>query len=161
MKKTLLAALFAAFTSFSAYAQFEVDKVYISGALSGFNLNYCGSKDFTLNIDAKAGYMVEDNWMVLGQTSYSHSGLKGVSDAISAGVGGRYYIQQNGLFIGAGVKYLHAKHFDDFMPGVELGYAYFISRTVTVEPSLYYDQSFKNHADYSTIGFRIGVGIYL
>lgn len=161
MKKTLLAAFFVALSSLSASAQFEKDKVYFSGALSGFNLNYNGAKDFSLNIDAKAGYFVEDNWMVLGQTSYSHSGLKSVSDAISAGIGGRYYIEQNGLFLGAGVKYMHAKHFDDFMPGVEVGYAYFISRTVTVEPSLYYDQSFKNHADYSTIGFRIGVGIYL
>ena len=47
------------------------------------------------------------------------------------------------------------------LPGVEVGYAFFLSRTVTVEPSIYYDQSFKNHSDFSTIGFRIGVGVYL
>lgn len=161
MRKTLLAALLAALTSFTAKAQFEIGKVYISGAVSGLDLNYNGSNKTTLNVDAKGGYMVEDNWMILGQTSYSHSGLKGVSDAISAGVGGRYYIEQNGIFLGVGAKYVHAKHFDDFMPGVEVGYAFFLSRTVTVEPSLYYDQSFKNHSDYSTIGLRIGVGIYL
>lgn len=161
MKKTILAAILAAFTSIGAKAQFEIGKVYISGAVSGLDLNYSGSKKTTLNIDAKGGYMVEDNWMILGQTSYSHSGLKDVSDAISVGVGGRYYIEQNGLFLGVGAKYVHAKHFDDLMPGVEVGYAFFLSRTVTVEPSLYYDQSFKNHSDYSTIGLRIGVGIYL
>lgn len=161
MKKTIIATLFAAISSLSVYAQFEADKVYVSGALSGFDFNYNGSKDLTLDIEAKAGYLLENDWMVLGQTSYSHSGLKGVSDAITFGMGGRYYIEQNGLFLGVGAKYKHSKNFDDFMPGVEVGYAYFISRTVTVEPSIYYDQSFKNHSDYSTIGFRIGVGIYL
>ena len=47
------------------------------------------------------------------------------------------------------------------MPGVEVGYAFFINRTVTIEPAIYYDQSFKKHSDYSTVGFRIGIGINL
>ena len=33
--------------------------------------------------------------------------------------------------------------------------------SVTIEPSIYYQQSFKNHSDYSTIGFKIGFGVYL
>lgn len=47
------------------------------------------------------------------------------------------------------------------MPGFEIGYAYFIGKSVTIEPALYYDQSFKKHSDYSKIGFRIGLGLYL
>ena len=47
------------------------------------------------------------------------------------------------------------------MPGVEVGYAFFLSRTVTVEPSIYYNQSFKEHSDYSKIGLKIGIGVYL
>ena len=47
------------------------------------------------------------------------------------------------------------------MPGVEVGYAFFISRTVTIEPSVYYQQSFKDHSEYSKIGLRVGFGIYL
>ena len=47
------------------------------------------------------------------------------------------------------------------MPGVEVGYSFFVSRTVTIEPAIYYDQSFKNHSDYSTIGLKIGLGVYL
>lgn len=161
MRKTFIAALFAVFTSLTASAQFEIGKVYVSGALSGFDLNYSGSKELKLNIDAKGGYLFEDNWMVLGQTSYSHSGQKGVSDAVTAGIGLRYYIEQNGIFLGVSGKYVHGKNYNDVMPGVEVGYAFFLSRTVTVEPSLYYDQSFKNHSDFSTIGVRIGVGVYL
>ena len=161
MRKTFIAALFAVFTSLTASAQFEIGKVYVSGALSGFDLNYSGSKELKLNIDAKGGYMFENSWMTLGQTSYSHSGQKGVSDAVTAGIGLRYYIEQNGIFLGVSGKYVHGKNYNDVMPGVEVGYAFFLSRTVTVEPSLYYDQSFKNHSDFSTIGVRIGVGVYL
>ena len=77
-------------------------------------------------------------------------------------IGGRYYIIQNGLYLGAGVKLVHANtNYNDFMPGIEVGYAFFISHTATIEPAIYYDQSFKNHSDYSRIGFRIGFGIYL
>ena len=47
------------------------------------------------------------------------------------------------------------------MPGIEVGYAFFVSKTVTIEPAIYYDQSFKNHSDYSKIGLRVGFGIYL
>ena len=47
------------------------------------------------------------------------------------------------------------------MPGVEVGYAFLLNDAVTVEPAIYYDQSFKNHKDYSTIGFKIGVGVFL
>ena len=36
-----------------------------------------------------------------------------------------------------------------------------LNKTVTIEPSVYYDQSFKNHSDYSKIGFKIGIGVYL
>ena len=47
------------------------------------------------------------------------------------------------------------------MPGLEVGYAFFVSKTVTIEPAVYYDQSFKDHSDFSTIGFKVGVGVYL
>ena len=68
---------------------------------------------------------------------------------------------QNGLYLGAGVKLLHANHnYNDLMPGVEVGYAFFINRSVTIEPALYYDQSFKTH-NYSTVGLKVGLGIYL
>ena len=42
-----------------------------------------------------------------------------------------------------------------------MGYAYFLSRTVTIEPAIYYDQSFKDHSKYSTIGLKVGIGVYL
>ena len=47
------------------------------------------------------------------------------------------------------------------MPSVQIGYAFFLSHTVTIEPEIYYNHSFKSHSDYSTIGLRVGFGIYL
>ena len=162
MKKKLFLMIAVLSMTLSASAQFEADKLYVGASLTGLNMNYNGKDGLNLGVQAHLGYLVEDNWMVLGQASYQHSGNDAVSDYISAGIGGRYYIIQNGLYLGANCKVVHAYHnYNDIMPGVEVGYAFFISHTATIEPAIYYDQSFKNHADYSTIGFRIGVGIYL
>lgn len=30
-----------------------------------------------------------------------------------------------------------------------------------IEPAIYYDQSFKKHVDYSTVGLKLGIGVYL
>ena len=99
---------------------------------------------------------------MLGQFAYNHYGNETVPDYISIGAGLRYYIEQNGLFVGANAMLVHTYHnYNDLMPGLELGYAFFVSRTVTIEPSVYYNQSFKSHTNYSTVGFRIGVGIYI
>ena len=97
--------------------------------------------------------------MLTGQVGYEKT--KDVPADFTAGIGARYYIIQNGVYLGAGCNYVHHSGYDDFMPTVQVGYAFFLSQTVTVEPEIYYNQSFKNHKDYSTIGLRIGFGIYL
>ena len=153
----LLAALMLTLT---ASAQFEEGKMYAGASLSGLDLSYNGLQELRLGVSAKAGYFVDDDLMLLAEAGYNHPG-KGLNDNLTLGVGGRYYIEQNGLFLGANVKYLHQKSYNDFMPGLEVGYAFFVSRTVTIEPSIYYQQSFKKHSDYSTIGLKIGIGVYL
>ncbi len=161
MKKTIM-LLVALFASITASAQFEQGKKYVGASLTGLDLNYSGIGDLSLGVEAKAGYMFADDLLVFGEAAYNHQGKSDAGDLLSAGVGARYYITQNGIFLGANCKFIHDFHsYNDIMPGLEVGYAYFISRTVTVEPSIYYQQSFKNHSDYSTIGFKIGFGIYL
>lgn len=145
----------------AANAQFEQGKVYCGASLSGLSLSYNGSSDLELGVEGQAGYCFADNLMAVGKLAYQHTGKEGVKDYVSVGVQGRYYIIQNGLYLGAGVKLAHTGGYNDVMPGVEVGYAFFVSRTVTVEPAIYYDQSFKNHSDYSTIGLRVGIGVYL
>lgn len=160
MKKIIM--LFAAMLlTISANAQFEQGKKYAGASLSGLDLSYNGSKELSFGVSAVAGTFAADNMLLYGMAGYNHPG-KDSDDTFSVGVGGRYYITQNGIFLGANVKYVHAESsYNDFMPGVEVGYAFFISRTVTIEPAIYYQQSFKRHSDYSTIGLKIGFGIYL
>lgn len=145
----------------AAHAQFEKGKVYCGASLSGLNLSYNGSSDLNLGVRGQAGYLFADNLMGVGTLSYDHVGKGDVKDYVSVGAQGRYYIIQNGLYLGAGVKFIHTGSYNDVMPGVEVGYAFFVSRTVTIEPAIYYDQSFKNHSDFSTIGLRVGIGVYL
>lgn len=160
MKKVVM-LLTALMLTLSANAQFEEGKVYAGASLTGLDLGYNGAKDLSIGMQAKAGYMIADNLMLLGEVGYDHAG-KDAAHIINLGAGGRYYIIQNGIFLGANCKYVHGNNgYNDLMPGVEVGYAFFLSHTVTLEPSLYYQQSLKKHSDYSTIGLKIGFGIYL
>ncbi len=165
MKKTLLAIISGLLLSLTANAQgeyvppFAKNKIYVASSLSGVGLSYNANEKWNLGVDAKGGWLFEDNWMVTGTLGYDyrHCG----HNSLLLGAGARYYIEQNGLYLGAGANYVHEHDFDDVRPTVQVGYAFFLNRYVTVEPELYYDQSLKNHSDYSGFGFRIGVGIYL
>ena len=126
-------------------------------------MGYNGSSEFNVGLQAKGGYFLADNLAVVGLIGYNHvGGDDETPDRVSLGVQGRYYIIQNGIYLGAGATYKHANHnYNDIMPGVEIGYAFFINRHVTIEPALYYEQSFKDHSKYSNVGLRLGLGIYL
>ena len=160
IKKIAVVAL-GLMVSVGAHAQFESGKQYCGASLTGLNLSYNGSEELSLGIQAKAGYFFEDDMMLLAQAEYKHSGLEGVKDYWALGAQGRYYIEQNGIYLGAGMKLIHTGSYNDVMPGVDVGYAFFVSKQVTIEPAVYYDQSFKNHSDYSTVGVKVGIGIYL
>lgn len=160
MKKIMLFAV-ALLMSVAANAQFEQGKGYMGASLSGFDLS-SQAKKFHLGADLKLGYLMADDLMLTAQVGYNH--LQDTPDQYNFGVGGRYYIVQNGLYLGAGLNYKHyefgEEKINDFLPGVQVGYAFFISRTVTIEPELYFDISTKKF-DYSAYGLRIGVGVYL
>ena len=167
MKKTIFMILSGLLFSLSSNAQstdrlpFAKDKIYVSASLSNLGLSYSKTEDWKLGMHARAGYLFEDDWMALGTIGYDYYSNHSIhSNLFTAGVGLRYYIEQNGLFLGAGANYVHEDRYDDFMPTVELGYSFFLNRTVTLEPSVYYNQSLKDHSNYSGFGLRIGVGIY-
>lgn len=144
----------------AANAQFEKGKKYISASLSGLSLSYNDAEKTHLSLEAKAGLMFADNWMVLAQVAYDKR--KDVPNTSSFGAGVRYYTGQNGRYLGVTANYLHCENlYDDFRPSLQIGYAFFLNKIVTIEPEVYYNQSFKDASDYSTIGFRVGLGIYL
>lgn len=160
MIRKLTLMLVCLMAAVAANAQFESGKKYIGASLSGLNLSYNSSEKSHLGLQAKAGLMFTDDWMIFAQVSYDKQ--KNVPATSSFGAGLRYYIVQNGLYLGVSGNYQHCgKLYDDFQPSVQIGYAFFLGETVTIEPELYYNQSLKSHSDYSTVGFRIGLGIYL
>lgn len=157
-------SLFVVFmmVALTASAQFEQGKTYISASFSGLDFGYNGTSELNVGLQAKGGYFVEDNLLVLGTLGYNHIGVDDTPDRFSIGVQGRYYIIQNGIYLGVGATYKHANHnYNDIMPTVEVGYAFFINRTVTIEPSIYYEQSVRDHSKYSNVGLRLGLGVYL
>jgi len=156
MKKIALFVM-ALMMSVAANAQFEQGKGYLGASLSGLDLS-SQAKKFHFCFNAKAGYLFMDNLMATAQIGYDH--LQDGDDTVLIGLGGRYYIVQNGLYLGASLKYKHASNYNDVLPGVQVGYAFFVSRTVTIEPELYFDISTKKF-DYSCYGLGIGVGVYL
>lgn len=161
MKKIAL-FIIALAMSITANAQFEQGKIYVGASLTGLDLSYSGLDKFHLGLEAQGGYFVMDNILLKANAAFEYSGRENAPTDFIVGVGGRYYILQNGLYFGANAKLLHANHnHNDIMPGIEVGYAFFVNRTVTIEPSIYYDQSFQKHSDYSKFGARLGIGVYL
>ena len=158
MKKIVL-FITALMMTVAAQAQFEQGKAYLGATLSGLDLSYNGMQKGRFILGGKVGYLFADDWMLSAQLGYEKQ--KDEPYRMSLGAGVRYYIVQNGLYLGASGIFKHAHEYNDFLPSVQLGYAFFLSRTVTIEPEFYYEQSFKSHSDYSTVGFRIGVGVYL
>ena len=165
MKKHLLVLIGILLASVTAHAQYNDDttpfskgKVYVGASLTGLDLNYNSNKKWHLGLDARGGWLFNNNWMLLGTVGFEarHKSF----NTFTLGAGARYYIEQNGLYLGAGANYVHESGIDDFRPTFQVGYAFFLNSLVSIEPELYYNQSLKNHGDYSGFGFRIGIGIY-
>jgi hypothetical protein len=159
MKKRIAFILTALIVSLAANAQFEQGKGYLGASLTHLELSYTGISKGYFGIGAKAGYFLADDWMVAGQLDYQKK--KDTPYELTLGAGLRYYIVQNGLYMGASAAFKHKKEYNDFMPSIQIGYAFFIGRTVTFEPELFYEHSFKDHSNYSNAGIRVGVGVYL
>jgi len=156
--KKIAFVLVALLMSVAANAQFEKGKTYVEASLSNFDLS-SHAKKFHLGVGARAGYFFMDNLMALAEAKYNH--LEDSNDTYSFGAGARYYIIQNGLYLGAMLKFSHnAAKDNDFMPNVHIGYAFFLSRTITIEPELYMDFS-TNRFENSNYGLGIGFGLYL
>ena len=85
-------------------------------------------------------------------------------DETSIGAQGRYYFSSCGIYGGLGMAYKHLscvgfkKNLVCLTP--EVGYAFFLGRNVTIEPSVYYDLSFSDISEFSKLGFKIGFGVY-
>lgn len=157
MKKILFLLLLLTGT-LSAHAQFEQGKKYIGASLSGLSMSYNSNEKFQFGVDAAAGYFAADCLLLRGTVGYQHSNQV---DNVTIGGGARYYFDQCGVFLGLGAEYVHhSPKFNDVQIPVEIGYAFFLNRYITIEPSVYYKMSVHDFSDNSTVGLKIGLGFY-
>jgi hypothetical protein len=159
--KKLAIVLCLLIVSIAAKAQFERGKWMVNAQLSNIGLSYSNDEKGHFGVSAGGGYFLLDN---IALTASFGMDMNDDINKYSFGLGGRYYFEQNGLFLGGGIKarryaYDNAPDTNDFGLSMEGGYAFFLSRTVTIEPSVYYDLSMKN-GDNSKIGAKVGFSLY-
>jgi hypothetical protein len=141
-----------------ANAQFEKGRKTVEAALTGLGMSYNGATKFNFGVQAKAGYFIENQWQLNALVGFRHYNVN--HNQFIVGVGGRYYIIENGLYGGVNAKGVFENGHNDFMPGVEIGYTFFVNDKVAIEPAIYYDQSLSDHKNYSTVGLKIGAALY-
>lgn len=159
MKKLFLAIVLAAISTTGAFAQFEKGKIYGGASVSGFDMSYSETTKFSLGVDAALGKMIAQDWLIIAELGYQYHNSE--TQTFSVGAKGRYYIEQNGIFLSLGAKFQHMfKDYNDFFLTPEVGYCWFLNHNVMLEPSVYYNMSLSDFGDKSRFGVKIGIGFF-
>lgn len=159
MKKALFSLLLAFVGVASASAQFEKDKKYLGVGFEGIGFSYSEYNKFHIGLGAHAGYMVLNDFMVIGDFTFNYANKD--AQEVTLGAAGRYFIEQNGIFLQLGMHYAHeAPSFNDFKITPEVGYCYFLNGHLTLEPSVYYNVSCTDFSNKSKFGVKLGLGWY-
>lgn len=166
MKKILL-CMCLIMASVAAQAQFEKGKWVVNPSVTGLGMAYDTDADkFSFGAELKGGAFLLDNFALLihgGARWNEHT--NGVdTDVYTMGVGSRYYFSRIGVYVGAEVNvdrfdYSKRTGLEDatkFSFGMETGYAFFLSRTVTLEPAFYWNVNEDRHK----FGLKLGFGLY-
>lgn len=159
MKKILFTLCFALVGVGSAFAQFEKGKYYLGATTNSAGLSYSKTNEFGFNLGVNGGYMFEEAWMAIAEVGFDYHNSD--MQQFYLGAKCRYLIEQNGLFLQLGAKYLHqAINFNDVQLTPEVGYCFFLNDHLTIEPSLYYDVSLSDFSDKSKFGVKVGLAWY-
>ena len=161
MKKLALAICLLV-VSIAAQAQFEKGKMILNPSVTGLDFSYNKNDKATFGIGAQAGTFLADGIALMVNLGADWS--KPV-DGYTLSTGMRFYFNSTGVYLGGGLdwnrfRYDGGSHRTDWGLGIEAGYAYFLSRTVTIEPAVYYKWRF-NDSDMSRFGIKIGCGFYV
>lgn len=143
----------------TAQAQFEKGKWILNPSVTGLNLSYnTETEKANFGLQAKGGAFLLDNFALLVNAGAQWNG--GGMDIYQAGVGGRYYFNKIGVYLGADVNVVRYDWDHDDLTrvgfGLEAGYAFFLTRTVTIEPAAYWNVN----KDRSEFGLKVGFGFY-
>lgn len=146
----------------AAQAQFEKGKWIVNPSVTGLELSHdTGTDKTSFGLEAKGGAFLLDNVALLVHAGASWNTGGSDIDVYTLGVGGRYYFDKVGVFLGADVnvdRWDWGHDLDDtkFSFGLEAGYAFFLTRTVTIEPAAYWNIN----DDRSKFGLKVGFGFY-
>lgn len=158
MKRTLLAVLATWLACTGAFAQFEKGKHYIGASLTGASLSYSDRKDLAFGLNAEGGWFFADDWAAVADVGFDYANSD--FQDLWLGAKARYFVEQNGLFLGCGVRYEHGwASYNDFMITPEVGYCFFVSKTLVIEPAVYVNLSCADFSENTEAGVRIGFGI--
>ncbi len=153
MKKLTFTLLFALVGISSAFAQFEKGKYYLAATTNSGDLSYSKHEKFHFDLGVNGGYMFDDGWMALADAGFDYRNSD--MQTFYLGAKCRYLIEQNGLFLQVGARFLHgASSFNDVQITPELGYCFFLNRYLSFGPSLYYDVSLSDLSDKSKFGAK-------
>ena len=145
----------------AAQAQFEQGKWIVNPSVTGLSLSHSKAEDTQFGINGEVGAFLMDNVALMVSVTGQWNDLY---DAYGAGVGGRYYFQKSGIYVGAGLNVARLKldgygSDTNFGASAQAGYAFFITKTVTIEPAVYYNWNF-DESDFNKYGLKVGFGIY-
>lgn len=167
MKKILFvfALLFA---TVAANAQFERGKWLVNTSVTGLDLSFASSSNNDQGTKnhfgflGEGGYFIMDNLAIIGTLGGDWASK---NDLYTIGGKARYYFDKVGFYAGGGIllRSFQGKHGEsdttDVALGLEGGYTFFLSRTVAIEPALYYNISLKD-SDWSRFGLKLGFSFY-
>ena len=110
------------------------------------DFSYSKNDDAKFGIGAQAGTFLADGFALMVNAGADWSQPV---DIYTLGTGARCYFNTTGVYIGGGLdwerrRYKGGGHNNDWGLGIEAGYAYFLSRTVTIEPAVYYKWRFDD-----------------
>lgn len=159
MKRILFTFVLALVGMGSAFAQFEKGKYYLGATTNTAGFSYSKNHKARFNLGVNGGYMFEEAWMAIAEIGFDYHNADMQNVYLGAKL--RYLIEQNGLFLQAGAKYVHeAPSFNDVQLTPEVGYCFFLNRHLTLEPSVYYDVSLSDFSDKSEFGVKVGLAWY-
>ena len=144
----------------AAQAQFEKGKWILNPSITGLEFSHdTGTDKTSFGLEAKGGAFLLDNIALLVHAGAAWNTGGSDLDVYTLGVGGRYYFDKIGVYLGADVnvdRWDWGHDLDDtkFSFGLEAGYAFFLTRTVTIEPAAYWNVN----SDRSKFGLKVGFG---
>jgi hypothetical protein len=188
MKKIFI-LLIAVVVSMGAKAQFKKGTQYANASLTGFGIGY-EKGSFAVGLSSELGYFVADGWMLSGALGYKYKsgvggdagggiydpsddegwgsrnlgsvyGASGSSHSLLLKAAFRYSFVQNGLNLGCGLQFEHAgtaQNYIQLCP--QFGYTFYLNNKVSIEPALYADLCMNDFKYGTSVGLKVGVGLY-